>query len=43
MKTKKVPDGDNEGKYTKEFKKSLMRSLYDIKNGRTHALMDIKE
>jgi len=38
-----VPSGDDEGEYTEEFKASLMRSLIDIKKGRTHSLEDVKK
>jgi len=37
-----VPDGDEEGKYTSEFKASLLRGLLDIKHGRIHSHEEIK-
>ncbi len=38
-----VPDGDDEGKYTSEFKASLLRGLLDIKHGRIHSHEEIKK
>ncbi len=37
-----VPEGDEEGKYTDEFRASLLRGLLDIKSGRTYSLEDVK-
>jgi len=31
-----VPSWDDEGKYTDEFRASLLRSLMDIRRGRVH-------
>jgi hypothetical protein len=38
-----VPYGDTEGKYSDEFRASLLRSLSDIKQGRVHQLADVKK
>lgn len=38
-----IPDGDDEGKYTPEFKASLLRGLLDIKHGRIHSHGEIKK
>lgn len=38
-----VPEGDDEGKYTPEFRASLLRSLYDVRMGRVHSLEDVKK
>lgn len=38
-----IPDGDDEGKYTPEFKASLLRGLLDIKHGRVHSHEEIKK
>jgi hypothetical protein len=38
-----IPTGDDEGEYTDEFKASLLRSLADIKHGRTHSVDDVKK
>lgn len=32
-----IPEGDDEGAYTDEFRVSLLRGLLDIKSGRTYA------
>jgi hypothetical protein len=37
-----VPFGDDEGEYTDEFRASLLRSLADIKHGRTYSLDEVK-
>lgn len=37
-----IPEGDEEGTYTTEFRTSLMRSLLDIKQGRTYSSAEIK-
>lgn len=34
---------DDEGEYTDEFKASLLRSLTDIKHGKTNSIRDVKE
>jgi hypothetical protein len=38
-----VPSGDDEGEYTDEFKASLIRSLSDIKHGRTYSMDEVRE
>lgn len=38
-----VPTGDDEGEYTDEFRASLLRSLSDMKHGRTHSLDEVKK
>jgi len=38
-----VPSGDDEGDYTDEFRASLLRSLSDIKHGRTYSLEETKK
>ena len=37
-----IPEGDDEGTYTPEFRASLLRSLLDIKHGRTHSSAEVK-
>lgn len=37
-----IPEGDDEGKYTAEFKASLLRGLLDIKHGRTYTTDEVK-
>lgn len=38
-----VPTGDDEGEYTDEFRASLVRSLADIRHGRTHSLQEVRK
>lgn len=38
-----IPEGDEEGKYTEEFRVSLLRGLLDIKNGRTYSTKQIRK
>lgn len=38
-----VPSGDDEGEYTDEFRASLLRSLSDIKHGRTYSAEEVKK
>ena len=38
-----VPSGDDEGKYTPEFRASLVRGLSDIRNGRTHSSGEVRK
>ena len=38
-----VPSGDDEGKYTPEFRASLLRGLTDIRNGRAHSTEDVRK
>ncbi len=38
-----IPEKDEEGRYTTEFRASLLRGFLDIKHGRTHTLKEMKE
>lgn len=38
-----VPSGDDEGEYTSEFRASMIRSLADIKHGRTYSINEVRE
>lgn len=38
-----VPEGDEEGKYSSEFRASLLRGLLDIKHGRTYGHDEVKK
>ena len=38
-----VPSADDEGKYTEEFKASLIRALGDIKRGRVHSMQEVRK
>jgi hypothetical protein len=38
-----VPQRDDEGRYTDEFKASLIRGMADIKHGRTSSMNEIKD
>lgn len=38
-----IPRGDDEGEYTEEFRASLLRSLSDIKHGRTRSMNEVKK
>lgn len=38
-----VPSGDDEGKYSEDFKASLFRGLLDIKYGRTYSSQDVRK
>ncbi|MBD3210289.1 hypothetical protein GF318_02810 [Candidatus Micrarchaeota archaeon] len=38
-----VPSGDDEGEYNDEFRASLLRSLSDIKHGRTYSVEEVKK
>lgn len=38
-----VPEGDSEGKYTPEFKASLLRSMLDVKRGKTYSLEEVEK
>ena len=38
-----VPSGDDEGKYTEEFRASLLRSLSDLKHGRKYSLGEVED
>lgn len=37
-----VPDKDDEGEYTDDFKASLLRSLADLRHGRTYSADDVR-
>jgi len=37
-----IPEGDDEGKYTSEFKASLLRGLLDIRHGRTYKSGEVR-
>ncbi len=37
-----IPEGDDEGKYTLEFRASLLRGLLDIRHGRTFRSDDVR-
>ena len=37
-----IPEEDDEGRYTSEFKASLLRSLLDIKHGRTYSSGEVR-
>ncbi|MDE1857204.1 MAG: hypothetical protein KGH98_03940 [Candidatus Micrarchaeota archaeon] len=37
-----IPEGDDEGKYTQEFRASLLRGLIDIKNRRTYNTAELR-
>ena len=37
-----IPEGDDEGKYTSEFKASLLRGLLDIRHGRTYKSNEVR-
>ncbi len=38
-----IPEGDEEGKYSQEFRASLLRSLLDIKSGRVYTTAELKK
>ena len=38
-----VPEGDEEGVYSGEFRASLLRSLLDIKEKKTHSSEEVKK
>jgi hypothetical protein len=38
-----IPEGDDEGRYSEEFRASLLRGLLDIKNGRTYTSAEVKK
>ncbi|HIH22064.1 MAG TPA: hypothetical protein HA222_05415 [Candidatus Diapherotrites archaeon] len=38
-----VPEGDEEGKYTEEFRAGLLESLYESKLGKTVSLAQVKK
>ena len=38
-----IPEGDDEGAYTEDFRASLLRGLLDIKSGRTYTTDQVKK
>lgn len=38
-----VPTGDAEGRYTDKFRASLLRSIGDLRHGRTHSVQDVRK
>ncbi len=40
---KDMPTGDDEGKYTKEFRKSLLRSALEVRQGKVCSLKKVVE
>ncbi len=38
-----IPEGDEEGNYTEEFRASLLRGLFDIRTGRTYSSSEVKK
>ena len=38
-----IPEGDEEGNYTEEFRTSLLRGLLDIRAGRTYSSSEVRE
>ena len=36
-----IPEGDDEGKYTSEFRASLLRGLLDIRQGRKYSSAEV--
>lgn len=38
-----IPEGDDEGRYSSDFRASLLRGLLDIKNGRAHSTEEVRE
>lgn len=38
-----IPEGDEEGNYTEEFRTSLLRGLLDIRTGRTYSSSEVKK
>ena len=38
-----IPEGDEEGKYTEEFRTSLLRGMLDIRRGRTYSSSEVKK
>ena len=37
-----IPEGDDEGKYTSEFRASLLRGLLDIRHGRSYSSAEVR-
>ena len=38
-----ISEGDEEGKYTEEFRTSLLRGMLDIRRGRTYSSSEVKK
>ena len=38
-----LPEGDEEGMYTENFRISLLRSLLDLKDNKTYTLEEVKK
>ena len=38
-----IPEGDEEGVYTEDFRASLLRSLLDVKKKNTHTTEEVKK
>lgn len=38
-----VPSEDDEGKYSSEFRYSLLKGMLDIRHGKTSSIKDVKE
>jgi hypothetical protein len=38
-----LPEGDEEGMYTENFRSSLLRSLLDLKDNKTYTLEEVKK
>ncbi len=38
-----IPSGDEEGEYSDKFKLSLLRGLFDIKQGRISTVSEVKK
>ena len=38
-----VPEGDEEGRYSNEFRASLLRGIADVRRGRTHSLASVEK
>ena len=38
-----IPEGDEEGVYTEDFRASLLRGLLDVKEKRTHTTEQVKK
>jgi DNA-binding TFAR19-related protein (PDSD5 family) len=38
-----VPEGDEEGKYTDEFRLGLLNARLDLQHGRVHSMAEVKK
>lgn len=38
-----IPEGDDEGKYTKEFRASILRGLLNIRKGNVYAEEEVRK